>query len=309
LARALDHWWDEVGRPDPFVVVEAGAGPGALVRAVIAAAPECATALRYVLVERSPTLLASLEATMPIEPPALVLGPHTDDDDPRTARGPMVTALAELPAQTFVGVVLANELLDNLPFLLLEKTAAGWDEIRVGETEGAFHEVSIPAAPDLVAEADVLAPDARPGGRIPLQRAAAAWVRDALGLIERGRLVVIDYARTTRVLGQTPWQEWVRTYRAHERAADPLAAPGTCDITCDVAIDQLPAPTFVSTQADLLVTHGIDDLVEEGRAVWRERAAIGDLAAIRARSRVNEAAALLDPAGLGAFTVGEWRVR
>ena len=46
--------------------------------------------------------------------------------------------------------------------------------------------------------------------------------------------------------------------------------------------------------------------MEEGRAIWRERAAIGDLEAVRARSRVTEAEALLDPAGLGAFRVLEW---
>ena len=38
LARALDGWWDELGRPDPFVVVEAGAGPGTLARTVLPAA-------------------------------------------------------------------------------------------------------------------------------------------------------------------------------------------------------------------------------------------------------------------------------
>ena len=46
--------------------------------------------------------------------------------------------------------------------------------------------------------------------------------------------------------------------------------------------------------------------MDEGRAVWRERAAIGDLAALEARSRVHEAEALCDPAGLGAFTVAVW---
>ncbi|MDQ3293516.1 MAG: SAM-dependent methyltransferase, partial [Actinomycetota bacterium] len=28
LARAVDGWWRALGEPDPFVVVEAGAGPG-----------------------------------------------------------------------------------------------------------------------------------------------------------------------------------------------------------------------------------------------------------------------------------------
>ena len=53
VARALDAWWDELGSPDPFVVVDAGAGVGTLARAVLAAGPACAAALRYVLVERS----------------------------------------------------------------------------------------------------------------------------------------------------------------------------------------------------------------------------------------------------------------
>src|SRR6059058_1406893 len=41
LARAIDAWWAELGQPDPFVVVEAGAGPGTLARAVLAERPRC----------------------------------------------------------------------------------------------------------------------------------------------------------------------------------------------------------------------------------------------------------------------------
>ena len=56
IARALDTWWAGLGCPDPYVVVEAGAGAGALARSVLDAAPSCAPALRYVLVERSAAL-------------------------------------------------------------------------------------------------------------------------------------------------------------------------------------------------------------------------------------------------------------
>jgi hypothetical protein len=48
---------------------------------------------------------------------------------------------------------------------------------------------------------------------------------------------------------------------------------------------------------------GIDDLVAEARAQWDARAHVGDLEALRHRSRVNEAAALRDPGGLGAHRV------
>ena len=68
----------------------------------------------------------------------------------------------------------------------------------------------------------------------------------------------------------------------------------------------LPTPSTTKTQADWLRHHGIDELVAEGRRVWDERAHVGDLAAVRMRSRVTEAEALLEPGGLGGFTVAEW---
>ena len=80
-------------------------------------------------------------------------------------------------------------------------------------------------------------------------------------------------------------------------------------IPTSAALDQLAAvhePTTVRTQAQFLALHGIDDLVAEGRRVWAESAHVGDLAALRARSRVREAEALTDASGLGGFTVVEW---
>src|SRR5438105_1994918 len=58
VARALDTWWRAAGEPDPYVVVEAGAGAGTLALSVLAASPSCLRALRYVLVERSAALRA-----------------------------------------------------------------------------------------------------------------------------------------------------------------------------------------------------------------------------------------------------------
>ena len=127
LARALDDWWHDLGGPDPYVVVEAGAGAGTLARHVLDAGPQCAPALRYVLVERSRRLRDMQHSRLPMEPARQVLGPTvvTDPDEgPRAVPGigPLVTSLGELPQRTFVGAIIANELLDNLPFVLLEKT-------------------------------------------------------------------------------------------------------------------------------------------------------------------------------------------
>ena len=76
--------------------------------------------------------------------------------------------------------------------------------------------------------------------------------------------------------------------------AGPLEDLGAQDVTCEVCVDQLAevaAPASDRSQADWLRAHGLDELVAEGRAIWQERAAIGDLAAVRARSRVNEGGA------------------
>ena len=37
-----------------------------------------------------------------------------------------------MPDAPFTGVVIANELLDNLPFDVAERTEDGWAEVRVG---------------------------------------------------------------------------------------------------------------------------------------------------------------------------------
>ena len=317
VARALDAGWDELGRPDPFGVVEAGAGPGTLAVAVLAAAPACAPALRYVLVERSEALRARHADHLPVEPAGWVLGPldqptAADGEDPQReeGRGPLVASLAEIPRERFVGVVLANELLDNLPFRLLERSERGWCEVRVGlGDEGNLTEVLVDAAEEDAALAGRLAPDAPIGGRVPIQAEAVRWLTDVLALVERGRVVVVDYATDTASLAARPWTEWLRTYRGHQRGGAPLADPGLQDVTCEVAVDQLARvrpPAADRSQAEVLAAFGIDDLVEEGRRIWQERAHIGDLAAIKARSRVTEADALADPAGLGAFRVLEW---
>ncbi len=312
VARALDREWARQGRPDPFVVVEAGAGNGRLCREVLRAGPECAPALHYVLVERSPVLRAHQAEHLPLEPLADVLGPArpgAPDDAavPVAGLGPIVSALAELPARPVDGVVLANELLDNLPFEVVVREPAGWSEIRVGMTGDDLVEILVPAAPDLLEWVGEL--DVAPGTRLPVPTRAVDWIVAAAHELRRGSVWIVDYA--------APWVElaardggWLRTYASHERADGPLAAPGSCDVTIDVPVEMVERAArraglavATSTQAAWLRDLGIDGLVAEGAARWEAGAAAPDLEALAGRSRGVEAAALTDPGGLGAHTV------
>ncbi len=94
LADAVDDWWVQLGRPDPFTLVEVGAGDGTRAAAFLGTGPECLTALRYVLVEDDANLRRQHATHLPIESPVFVLGPVEggDDDEPvRTSGGHRAT--------------------------------------------------------------------------------------------------------------------------------------------------------------------------------------------------------------------------
>lgn len=289
VARFLDAEWTRLDRPDPFVVVDAGAGPGTLARSVRSAAPACLAALRYVAVETSP-------AQRERHPDHVTSVASLDD----------VTGVVGADDGGIHGVVIANELLDNLPFRLAVFDD-GWREAHVvNRADGGFAEVL--SAPFDPVPAGL---GARPvhGARAPIQTRAHAWVRSARSMLAAGSVVALDYASaTTGGLAIRPWRDWLRTYRGHERGAHPLASPGSQDMTVEVAIDQLPPADAMRTQAQWLQRWGIDELVDEGKRVWEAQAARPGLEAMRMRSRISEAEALLDPGGLGSFAVLEWRV-
>lgn len=312
VGRALDTWWTELGRPDPFAVEEHGAGPGTLARSVLLSRPACAPALRWTMVERSAAQRAGHPAHLPHVGHLDGGAAGGDVDWPAPSGGPAVASAAARPG-TAVHVVLANELLDNVPFDLFEVTVDGWGEVQVAGASGGRPEPTVvPATSADRSLLEGLAPDAPLGGRAPLQRAAGAWVAESLLSLEPGgRLVVLDYASTTADLSARPWRDWLRTYALHGRGGDPFDRAGGQDITAEVCVDQLAAsarpPDTDRSQDELLRAHGLDDLVAEGRAAWYGRAGPADLTALRGRSRVSEAEALCDPTGLGAFRALEWR--
>jgi SAM-dependent MidA family methyltransferase len=243
----------------------------------MAAKPRCLQALNYVAVEVSAAQ--------------------------RTLHPKGVESRETMPDHAINGVILANELLDNLPFRLFVFDGA-WLEAFVAQTpDGAFVEVlhKPSALPTVLPQTAAL------GSRVPIQDDASAWVHSALSAIDRGRLVLFDYcSATTSEVAAMPWREWLRTYKDHERGGHYLLAPGSQDITAQVVLDQVPTGFVAMTQAQFLQQWGIEELVLEGKEYWENLSSAPDVAAIKMRSRATEAQSLLASGGLGGFTALEW---
>jgi SAM-dependent MidA family methyltransferase len=279
IARYLDDCWIELGRPHTFDVVEVGAGPGTLARGVFDSKPECLVAMKYTAVEIS----ASQREL------------HPD----------FIESVEVFPEREISGVVVANELLDNLPFRLFVFDGK-WKEAFVAVGDGdKFVEV----LKDVAEIPSVLPMTASLGARAPIQSAARDWLGSVSARLGRGRILVFDYcSASTSDIAASPWREWLRTYKDHGRGEHYLANPGSQDITVQVMLDQLQNrfPTLtISRQSDWLNRWGIEQLVDEGNQYWEMNKHSPGLAAIKMRSRRTELGSICGDEGLGLFSVME----
>ncbi len=191
--------WDQLGRPRPVVLAEAGPGRGTLMRdalrAIGAAAPTFRAALSVHLVETSPRLRALQAAALP-------------DAVFHSA----IATLPEIPL-----ILLANEFLDALPIRQFVRRGAVWTERFVAH--GRF--VEHPAR----------APDKAAAGETIELREAAQEIAATLAQhfrASRGAALFLDYGPEESMAGDS-----LQAIRGG-KSADPLAEPGRADLTAHV---------------------------------------------------------------------------
>jgi SAM-dependent MidA family methyltransferase len=279
VARQLAESWEVLGRPSPFTVVEIGAGDGTLarqLRVAVAWVPAFAEAFRYVAVERTPGALA-------------VLRDHGLET--RTSVGDL---------EPVAGCVVANEVLDNVPFHRLRRRDGRTVEVMVGaDGERLTEEESAPTAEALAAVHRPL----RPGEERPVSPAALALVRGVASVLDRGFAFLFDYGfRPEEPPGP------VHAYREHRVLAEVLERPGSRDVTA--AVD-LEAVAGEARRAGLQVWGPVtqrDALLSLGYRMWsagvHQRQAEAQerhegLEANRLFEARSRASILVDPAKLG----------
>ncbi len=267
VARLLGDVDEALGHPAELAFVDVGAGRGELLAGVLAAVPaELAARLRPHGVE------------LAARPPGLPAG---------------VRWSAELP-EGVTGLLFANEWLDNVP---LDFAEVGEDGVlRYREVDTASGRERPGGA---VSEADRRWagrwwPVRRPGDFVELGGPRdEAWA-GAVGALERGLAVAVDYGHTA---GQRPPFGTVAGFRDGREV--PPVPDGSCDVTTHVAMDAVAVPGFHSlwtTQREALRALGVS-----GARPPLALASSDPVAYLRALGGAGEAAELTDRAGLGGF--------
>lgn len=278
LARYVQRIREGIG--EPFQLVEVASGSGSLLRPLLDVVDVPAVA-----VETSPAA--------------------------RDALAGLVSVSDSLPDR-IRGVVIANELLDNLPMALAQRVDGEWRERWVGASGGDLEFVDATPRRAVVDWLEAYAGPVDDGGWVEVQLEARRWVEDLLGRIEVGAILLIDYGDTAENLLHRRGGGTLRTYRAHHLGPHPLDEPGETDITADVnfsALLDLSPGARLRRQDDFLAGLGLRDRLSALRRQELAAAREGrEMDRLRLRTLVTEAETLLHPRGLGDFRVLEIRV-
>lgn len=291
FGRMLARFFDRERTPGA-ILVEVGAGSGSLLRSLL------------------PVLAVPPSDTYAIEASSAARRQLAEISGVRVG-----SSLEDLPGR-FDGVVVANELLDNLPVRIAIRSDDGWDERHVVTKDGQLAYSRYPARDETVAWADEFSGPIEPGGLVEVQIHAGDYITAVLERLDAGVFVVIDYGDTADGLSPRRNEGTLRTYRGHHLGPDPLLEPGSTDITADVnftaivaAAEEAGAAVDVLRQDDFLRGLGLEDEIADLRRHELDAAVDpGDaMRRLQLRSDRTDAVTLLHPRGLGDFRVAVMR--
>ncbi|MEV6816235.1 SAM-dependent methyltransferase [Micromonospora sp. NPDC051296] len=296
LLRLITHVDTALNFPDPFDVVDVGAGRGELLRALSAGVTLGVSGEPT----RSGPALGSDTALVPLAQrvrfTAVELAPRPGDLPEQ------INWAEKIPAG-IIGLLIATEWLDNVPLDLAIHTPEGWHYLLVDPTSGA----DTTGGPVSEADADwlntwwPLPTDSAPTtARAEIGRTRdEAWA-DAVGHVDRGLALAVDYGH---LRGDRPVDGSLTGYRGGRQV--PPVPDGSCDVTAHVAMDSVASAGarvgrcayFLGSQRE-----GLRALGADGGRPPLSLAARDPAEYVRALAEASAVAELTDPAGLG----GHW---
>ena len=250
LARRFLKEWEHLGSPGSWRIIECGAHDGTLAVDILGAIsrlqPAAFVGLEYAIPEPLPRLQAAQRETL-----AAFEG-----------KTRLVRDAGELSPHPLPGVVFGNELLDALPFHVVEWHGGRWHECRVATHDDAFVWETAPEVTEPLL-LDALAPlgnDFTDGYRTEIRTHFADFLAPLTRCLTAGLLLWPDYGfarpefyHPDRKAGT------LRTFSKHRAAEDPFASPGEIDITAHV--------DFTSV-AEAAITLGCQPVGFKNQGTW-----------------------------------------
>ena len=297
LARALDAWWDELGRPDPFVVVEPAPARARSPAPCWRPRPACAGGPPL---DPGRALRAPSGPSTSTTSRTSALAPCRPDDRRWTAggrrpagRAPRVAPRRATPAPRGRGQRAARQPALR-PARAGGPTAGVEVRVAVGaDDRGGRGPGPGAAPPDAAARHRPGAAAPPPGPACPSSGGAGAWVAERLArLAPGGHLLVLDYADDHRRPGRAArGPSGSAPTRATGAAATPSTPRASRTSPSRSASTSWPAPsappTTTSTRPTFLRGHGLDELVAEARPRGRPAAPPATSPPSAVRSRVS----------------------
>lgn len=220
MARQFEEMWRMLGSPEEIHVIELGAGRGLFAQDMLAWAgrkfPDFARALRYALVETSPSLLARLNQRF--------------GEEIQRERVRVIQSLSELPQKENV-IVFANEFFDAIPVEVVSDK--GQLFIALDERSG-FVETWREADAAALSYLDEFGARPSEGERIEAAPRLPELMSEITAKINRGFVVAVDYGYTRAELEAGLHRDTLRAFREHTLRTKVLDSPGEQDITADV---------------------------------------------------------------------------
>jgi len=303
LAEQFAQMWQILGQPQPFTLLEMGAGQGILVSDILKYLqqhyPDFFTALEYVIVEKSAALRQQQQQRLQGLPLQWC-------------------SWQEIPTASITGCCFSNELVDALPVHQFMIEGGQLREIYVTtkrgegrEARGEFIEVvGEPSTPQL-AEYFELINIEFPSGTYPdgyrseVNLAALDWLSTVADKLQRGYLLTIDYGYPAqRYYNPMRSQGTLQCYYRHRHHDNPYINIGRQDITAHVDFTALERWGEVcglhnigfTQQGLFLMALGLGDRI----AALSTTSDQSIQQILRRRDALHQ---LIDPIGLGRFGV------
>ncbi len=229
LSEQFADMWQALAQPNPFTLMEMGAGQGLVAADVLAHLqthyPDCFACLNYIVVEKSGALKAEQQKRLS----------HWQN------KGVSLSwqDLSDVPAQSIVGCAFSNELVDAFPVHWVEWQKHALQEMWVSVSKEGFvpvlGELSTPQLQNYFERIDIDLSGHPDGYRTEVNLAALNWLSAVSERLSRGYLLTVDYGYTAqRYYAPARAQGTLQCYYQHGHHDDPFAYVGEQDITAHV---------------------------------------------------------------------------